>query len=167
MVAEGGPGHSLPEGGLKNVEDGGLIFFIGAGVVGVVAKQQPDIGVARAGVGVIRVAHLHRLPAHGGRTAVTHGPDACRLPGQRRGEEKIIGAAGQRVLAGANGVVIPGVGREVRQRDGVLGSPSGVAHFPVERVLRQAELHPALHLPGRAPADEDVGRRAALQIRSA
>ena len=48
-----------PGGRDANVEDGGLIFFIGAGVVGVVAKQQPDIGVARAGVGVIRVAVRH------------------------------------------------------------------------------------------------------------
>jgi hypothetical protein len=45
MVAEGRPQGGVAEELRKPVEDGTLILGVGAVVVGVVAKHQPDIGV--------------------------------------------------------------------------------------------------------------------------
>src|SRR5207247_3521009 len=74
MVAEGRPQHGLPEHGGIHVKDCSLVLTVGAVGVGIVAQRQPQVGVARAGVGVIGIAHGPLLAARS--AGVAQDPDA-------------------------------------------------------------------------------------------
>src|SRR5207249_120054 len=92
MVTKRGPHYGLSEHGgiaVSRVEDRSLVLTVGAVGVGIIAQHQPQVGVARAGVGVIGIAHGPLLAARS--AGVAYDPDAGGFGGSRRGrgEEEI------------------------------------------------------------------------------
>src|SRR5439155_11532590 len=124
MVTKRGPHYGLSEHrgiAVSRVEDRSLVLTIGAVRVSVIAQHQPQVGVARAGVGVIGIAHGPLLAARS--AGVAQNPDAggCGGPGQRRSEEEIGTICSDGPRTGASGVVVLGVGRQTAEFNGMFG----------------------------------------------
>ena len=167
VVADRGPEHRLAQVAGIHVEDGSLVFRVGAVVVGIVAEHQPHVGVAARGEARVAVAHrcgdgvlCPRIPEH---------PDAGGLRGadRGRGEKGIVRAGRERGGGGADRVEILRIGREAGERDLVLGGDGRVIHVRGELAGGRPAADAAVRRGVRAPAHDEARRRPLLQIRPA
>ena len=171
MVAAGREDRRVLEDVGIDVEDSALIGGVRAAHAAllVVAAGEPDVGGLAVGGGEVQIG-----VAHGDLGRVTaaviaeephaRGPAAAR---GRRGDEIVVGTGLDGPGGGANGVIVLGLGRQARERDAVVSAACGIVRERRETAGRRPEADAAHRGLGGAPADGDVGRPAAAQIRPA
>ena len=158
MVAERRPEHATFEQFAVHLENGALVFRVGARVVGVVSEHQPQIGAAIAGEPVIGVADplLFRLA----RAGIADHPDAdwrACADARVRVEECVRVATHEREIGCANH---KGFRRGARAEIGGGGDyQHAIGRDHEQRVVRGADQHGAVagvHDVGvLGPADVD------------
>ena len=72
--------HGWPDGGVfeqlgEDVEEPVLILGVGSGVIGVIAKHEPDIGGGVSGIVEVGIFDIEDVLS--GRAGVANNPDAC------------------------------------------------------------------------------------------
>ena len=167
VVADRGPKHRLAQVAGIHVEHCGLVFRVGAVVVGVVAEHQPHVGVAACGEARVAIAHARRDGVGG--AGIAEHPDARGLRGadRGRGEKGVVCAGGQRGGGGADRVEILRVRGEAGERDLVLGGDGREIDVRRELAGGRPAAHPAVGRYVGAPAHDEARRRPLLQIRPA
>ena len=170
VVADGGPGHGLPQQLRVGIEDAALILAIRAGVIGVVAQHEPQVGAARRMVGVfqkllVAVAHVILDLAAGPEIADDPEPHRPRLGG--RSDEVMIRAPRQDEVLQAHFVKVFRVRQQAGEPHGVLGLGRGIGQGEIQRCGIGAVAHDGIDIPIRAPADHEAGGGAGLQVGTA
>src|SRR5262245_1056981 len=69
MIAKRGPNHRFSQHIGVNIEDRPLIFPIVTGVVSIISKHEPKVGMTRTGPILVSIAHRDLILRHGAKIA--------------------------------------------------------------------------------------------------